>query len=579
MDRPVAAYLHMLPFELWLACWISCSRRQLRRLSLVCRRFRSVCLPLLLEHQRADVGALAMNIAEHTWLDHVHHLHRIAVRLDKLAEAPRVLMVKSWKVTSASSLPREWVPPGAPRAEVTVSRADVFDSLRDRVITTFSAKLGLYKNLISLEMQGIVFDARARNTLAALPRFQELTLDSCYIVPRDGVLLKLQKFTICGPPGTALRTGDDIASQHSLTMVSPTRIVQLELHAGGEIPPLIVGFGRTPLPCLVNLSLHDPPNFDLLLNFLKQCPQLESLVIKLIAAPSFASPRGHLDPDAVPLLRNLTAPAKLIGLFTPNRPIGAVTVLSDSSRDDTTSAEDFKNIFMAISHASLPLRSLSISHTSSILETSADITAIFPELRSLSMAVPEKEFPPFRRMCGGCFGGGPYFSEDASTLELEDEAAFDDPPTEEISDFEDDPRARPWSKPTGPKFHNTIFIPQNHPTQVLWSPPPLELVNQSYHVRIHLTSQYRRMALTSAIQKFRQHLHARSVFFPPELEALRLRVPFQVGHYYSDEHDELVAALSRQYPLLREVTMEYSFSESVWEILGADSYRKRRSRR
>ncbi|KAJ6559806.1 hypothetical protein B0H19DRAFT_1145831, partial [Mycena capillaripes] len=407
------------------------------------------------------------------------------------------------------------------------------------------------------------FDARAWNTLASLPRFQELTLDRCYIAPRDGVLLKLQKFTICGPPGPALRTGDDTATQHCLIIVSPARIIQLNLHAGGEISPLIVGFGRTPLPFLVNLSLHDSSNFDLLLAFLKQCPQLESLVIKSIAATSVASPQGDLDPNAVPLLRNLTAPAKLIGLFTPNRPIGAVTVLSDNFADDTTSAEDFKSIFVAISHISLPLRSLSISHTTSILETSADISAIFPELKSLSMAVPDQDVDPFEEISSVCWSRGPTFSADASTLELDDQAAFNDPPAEEISDFEDDPPPRRWNKPTEPNSHVRLHKPSSSQRSML----TLRMQNITFNPQTHPT------------QKFMQHVYARSVSFPPYLEALRLLVPLYVVRNYSNEHDELVAALSRQYPLLREVAMDDSSWESVWEISGADSYRKRQRRK
>ncbi|KAJ6559711.1 hypothetical protein B0H19DRAFT_1260410 [Mycena capillaripes] len=253
-----------------------------------------------------------------------------------------------------------------------------------------------------------------------------------------------------------------------------------------------------------------------------------------------------------PFLRKLTAPAKMIELFTPNRPISAVTVLSDSFHDDKTS-EDLKNIFLAISRTSVPLQSLSISHTSSTIETSAAITAIFPELNCLSMAVPEKHISTFR-ICGSSFRFGPYFSDDANRLELDDETAFDDPPAEEISDCEDDPAPLPWAKsqPTESSSRDTVFALQNHTTRVPY-PEPLELANSNYH-------------------KFSQDIQWRTVSFPPNLEALTLRVPYGVGHRYSEDHDELVAALSRQYPRLREVTMDYSSGESVWEVSGFASY-------
>ncbi|KAJ6559636.1 hypothetical protein B0H19DRAFT_1069377 [Mycena capillaripes] len=461
-------------------------------------------------------------------------------------------MVKSWKISSASPLHRKVVPPGALSPMPGISRADVFDGLCGRVTATFSTTLGLYRNLASLEMRGLSLDARVRNTLDSLRRFEELTLDSCYIAHCNGPSLKLQRFTICGPPGRIPRIGDDPAAQDSLKVVSPARIIRLHLHARGEMSPLLTGFGGMPLPYLVHLSFHDPSDFDLLLVFLKQCPQLESLVIKLISVIHL-SVGAHLHRDAVPFLRKLTAPAKMIGLFTPNRPISAVTILSENSHDGETSAEDLKNIFLAISRTSVPLQSLSISDTSSTIETSAAITAIFPELNYLSMAVPENHISPFR-ICGGSLRFGPDFSDDANPWELDDETAFDDPPAEEISDCEDDPAPLPWAKlqPTESNSRGTVYVLQNRNTRVPY-PEPLELANSNYH-------------------KFSQDIQWRTVSFPPNLEALTLRVPYGVGHLYSEDHDELVAALSRQYPRLREVTMDYSSGESVWEVSGFASY-------
>ena len=59
----------ILPVELWLACWRYCSKRQLRRLSLACKLFRSICLPLLLERQTADIAALAHGLTRYNWVE------------------------------------------------------------------------------------------------------------------------------------------------------------------------------------------------------------------------------------------------------------------------------------------------------------------------------------------------------------------------------------------------------------------------------------------------------------------------------------------------------------------------------
>ncbi|KAJ7466044.1 hypothetical protein FB451DRAFT_964209, partial [Mycena latifolia] len=54
MGMSATPYQHILPPEIWLACWTLCSTRQLRRLSLVCQLFRSLCLPLLFQDLQFD---------------------------------------------------------------------------------------------------------------------------------------------------------------------------------------------------------------------------------------------------------------------------------------------------------------------------------------------------------------------------------------------------------------------------------------------------------------------------------------------------------------------------------------------
>ncbi|KAJ7491708.1 hypothetical protein B0H11DRAFT_1718546, partial [Mycena galericulata] len=57
-NSPPICYLLVVPRELWLASWTLCSNRQLRRLSLVCQLFRSLCLPLLFRNQTIDAQKL-----------------------------------------------------------------------------------------------------------------------------------------------------------------------------------------------------------------------------------------------------------------------------------------------------------------------------------------------------------------------------------------------------------------------------------------------------------------------------------------------------------------------------------------
>ncbi|KAF8210020.1 hypothetical protein K438DRAFT_1571452, partial [Mycena galopus ATCC 62051] len=90
-------YLHILPTELWLACWVLCSRRQLRRLSFVCKLFREICLPVLFKEQTIDAGGGWQGIDGDNWIDRLHKLHRAAVRLDALAESPHIEFIRSWR--------------------------------------------------------------------------------------------------------------------------------------------------------------------------------------------------------------------------------------------------------------------------------------------------------------------------------------------------------------------------------------------------------------------------------------------------------------------------------------------------
>ncbi|KAJ6603600.1 hypothetical protein DFH09DRAFT_1459180, partial [Mycena vulgaris] len=97
--QPPIDYLHLLPEEVWLACWNLCSLQQLRRISLVCQLFRSVSLPCLFRDQTFDVEALVDRLSRDNWMDRVRHLNRTAVRLERLVEDPYAPFVRSWKVT------------------------------------------------------------------------------------------------------------------------------------------------------------------------------------------------------------------------------------------------------------------------------------------------------------------------------------------------------------------------------------------------------------------------------------------------------------------------------------------------
>ncbi|KAJ7906557.1 hypothetical protein B0H13DRAFT_1619255 [Mycena leptocephala] len=152
--------LHLLPMELWVACWTLCSPRQLRRLSLVCRLFRAICFPQLLQNQSLDAAALQLDFGRYNWIYRLHKLHRAAVRLDRLAP-DHAASVRSWKFIAMEG--RHWA-----RHPKYIHNIRLFDTVYDRVLATFSSTLGLYKNLHTLHLQHLTIDAPMRNPLLSL---------------------------------------------------------------------------------------------------------------------------------------------------------------------------------------------------------------------------------------------------------------------------------------------------------------------------------------------------------------------------------------------------------------------------
>ncbi|KAJ6537877.1 hypothetical protein B0H19DRAFT_1181109, partial [Mycena capillaripes] len=422
------SYLDILPVELWLACWASSSTRQLRRLSLVCRLFRSLCLPILLAQQSADIAALVNGLNRNNWLT-------------ALAGTSHVLAVRAWRISSVPPLPHESHPPLPPNAGIEararrmfaqmngysyILHIGTFNVMQDRVLATFHATIGLYQNLNSLSMQGMTIDTALRQTLKSLSNLRELILDGCEITPRDGTLLKLQGFTI-----SMTRTKpaiEAIPGSPEIHLVDPEHLLELNLLATVQAASVLSGLRGHTFPNLHHLSLHPSFNFNILA-LLERCPQLVSLVIPSIHP---TSPPTYLPPCVVPLLQKITAPWDIVGLFTPNRPIDAVTVLNKAPGDPMT-IENIRGVLIEISHSSTRIHSLVIPPTSSTIEALALLVSIFPALTKLSMDIPQTD-EDTEFVCGTSHTD---LREDTRCPELDDETAFDNVPADEISDCED----------------------------------------------------------------------------------------------------------------------------------------------
>ncbi|KAJ7821197.1 hypothetical protein B0H14DRAFT_2371457 [Mycena olivaceomarginata] len=337
-----------LPVEIWAACLGLCTLQQLRRVSLVCRLFRSLVLPRLFREQMLSVTALGWGLDKDNWMDRVRHLHRTAVRLDRLAESPFPSFVHTWTsyITSSYAL-RSFRP--------EIQNIHLFDTLNARVLQTFVITLKNYRNLSSLHIDLATIDPPFRKALESLPKLKELRLRNCHIDAAEGFLtIETLEWTHC-------------SADEPVQLVSRNNLSTLNV-SGADISLLIAGFGSDALINLVGLSVHGTRDVEVLVRFLRQCPHLQSLALE--------SSTGPLPSTTIPLLRNLTGPPAVVQLLTPGRPVSNSALRSSQSR--------FTHAFVhghfasdgapAVPHLALPCTGIRVFRSCGVLRIVHSIT-------------------------------------------------------------------------------------------------------------------------------------------------------------------------------------------------------------
>ncbi|KAJ6530791.1 hypothetical protein DFH09DRAFT_1370661 [Mycena vulgaris] len=509
--HPPIAYLHLLPVEVWLACWTLCSLQQLRRLSLVCRLFRSISLPLIFRNQSFDVAALRQGIDQDNWMDRVHHLHRTAVRLDRLIQSPYAPFVRSWKVAFINAP----VSPHHPE----IQNIHLFDTTSDRVASTFSTTLGIYQNLSALDIQRFTIDTAFRTTVLSLSRLESLTLSDCDIIARDGFLrLGILRIISRQMPE---------ASEEPLQMASPDTIRTLSLYWSSEMALLSTGYGHAKLRHLVHLSIDVLRDVDVapLFRFLERCPQLESLAIKAVIGKST---RPDVHSYTISLLHTLAAPPKFIQLFAPNHPVGGMTILGGGAN-----LNDLMHVCMDISRSPHPPHSLALPSITPTLEFLVGITRLFPELKELTILVKGYSREVFRCRRRRLRATIPV---DQRSLDLCDDDAFDTPPVDDISDTEsEEPNRAP-----------TAFALPGGASKMEYAEP--ETMG------------------STGIHNILRWIFAGQLSLPPNLEVLRLELQTYGEELSLIQQHRALAALSLAHPLLRKVQL--GLPSDSWERTG-----------
>ncbi|KAJ7869186.1 hypothetical protein B0H14DRAFT_2728120 [Mycena olivaceomarginata] len=505
-------YLHILPPEIWVACWALCSLQQLRRISLVCSLFRSVVLPHLFREQTFDVAALGRGLDKKNWMDRVHHLHRTAVRLDRLAEGVFPPLVHTWKVTFSRGMVLS-------RSHPDIENIHLFDALSDRVLWTFFATLKNYQNLASLHIGFTTIDPPSRKTLISLPSLKDLHLHNCDIVAAEGLLtVDGLKMFECSPT-------------ESVRLVCPDTLRTLDV--APHISPLIAGFGSDTLRSLVNLSVQRVRDAKELFRFLSQCPQLQSLAIQTLTDPLPAVPHS-----TIPLLRSLAAPSNIVRELAPGRPVGNVAIF------DGHTAISLKPVCIAISRGTVPLHTLCLPCKLPTWDILAAILSLFPELKELSL-----KLLPFGYGHPGQPGtsGTSYSPVDRRTLVLNDDEAFlDSLPADDISDVESE------------------------------DPPPFivtEHMRVKLHAVQEQSNPFFGFDMQSQYQDVLGWLMDGFLSFPPNIEVFRVEQhaplignpDFQLP--VADQH-QVIAVLSRLYVHLREVQFGSELLGGSWTRTG-----------
>ncbi|KAJ7909139.1 hypothetical protein B0H13DRAFT_2273000 [Mycena leptocephala] len=513
-SAPLVPYLHLFPMELWLACWTLCSSRQLRRLSLVCQLFRAICFPQLLQNQAVNMWKLQAGANEENWVDRLQELHRSAVRLDRLAKSSHVGSIRSWMFMGNNNSPG--------LAYLHVQNIHMFDVIYDRVLAKFSSTLGLYQNLRSLYLGSITIDEPFRTTLSSLSMLEDLTLRVCDVVAREGFLMEVHLFSFSGD---LIRRGARSNTTLPLRIVSPKGLYKLDIDATPDSMSLITGFGAGKFPDLVDLSLHELFDVEVLLGFLNQCPRLEALTIRRDPGNMVVSLPKYLPRDIIPRLQRFTGLQELVGLFVLNRPVGAVTAFYES-RDfiggaPHTSVETLLLLLNDILRSSVPLLSLCLPSAPPSLDLIEAIASRFPEIKELSLTI----FQPRSLLSMRVYAnyGVPKVDLDIRSPELRDEDAFDNLPEDDLSDTEG------------------------------YVPPPVVVVQHRADPEI-ITSTNLHTILNWIV--------CGRVLLPPTMEVLRFEVheeeiPKEPRVISLDDQHRVIAALSEQCPLIRAVHIGY----------------------
>ncbi|KAJ6617179.1 hypothetical protein B0H10DRAFT_2434587 [Mycena sp. CBHHK59/15] len=378
----LVTYVDRVPTEIWLRCWTLCPTRHLRRLARVCRYFRTLCQPLLFQHQRV---AAPEGVDHYNWMHSTQTLHFATLRITRLAASTHVSSVRSWFFRGNSRL-------DLVNSYLDIINIHIVQEIYLKLQRKFFTTLGIYQRVTTLRLYDLPVDAAFRHTLSSLKLLENLTLDYCEITSRTGHPLPLRSLSLSG--------NDRTGSNEPLQLVSPDNLHSLRMDGSLDTVSLLSNLPQHSFHNLLHLSIGlTDITADALIPLLNVCPRLNSINLKP-AYGHFALPDGdELPPTAIPVLTSFSGPGKLAPSFVSNRPVEVVRLYAPLVGTDTQEhvAQEIISNLEVVSRSSAPLRSLHIvPRIPASPEIFSAIATFFPELRRLCTELhePSRFWPP-----------------------------------------------------------------------------------------------------------------------------------------------------------------------------------------
>ncbi|KAJ7436637.1 hypothetical protein FB451DRAFT_188349 [Mycena latifolia] len=529
------SYVDKIPTEIWLRCWVLCPNHHLRRLTLVCRYFRNLCLSLLFQHQTFSTPH-PTDVDRDSWITHTLALHRSYLRLGKLAASTYVSSVRSWDFRGSSGLPVE---------HRDIANIHLVQETYLKVLRRFTSTLGLCHKIQSLRLDEIVITPPFRKTLTSLMQLDELKLNDCTVTRSPESPLLLRKFAVTGERAkTEELTGDP------LELVASGTLSCLKLDGSPVGLHVLSALAHQTFTLLIDLTIDlTPPVASIFFTSIvnSSLPRLEHLHITHLSRSVVLPTR--ISSTALAALHSFKGPRELLPLFVPGRPVVFIRV----SRPFTATTPEILSALADISRASATPHVLElhprIDGRSEVFDA---LTELLPDLRQLSFELnePPWSWPPLVAAPASVTGSseGEWEEEpvDERTVELSDDGTLefvDSDVSDAMSDYDDGVTELPTNVKAG-----YMYVRSGKEF-----PPPDNVVQDED---------------PQLFPGFVEEICAGRVQLPPYLEELGFRQPeWTKSAFTRNDQHRVLLRLGARHPALREIAFTRNYS-TVWRRCG-----------